>query len=120
MELFTRPDPNDLTDKERDLLASNRVPPEIKAFMRYRKDGLGERVSLYRKVAADARAEADALLAVRDLQAAQGEIVSLTVARERIATLERRARALEATVTAKDREIETRTAVPALAVHSDD
>lgn len=110
--------PHDLTEDEVAFLRTNSVPDEVKVYLARQHDSIGTKISAYRKIAAAARAEADALLAVQDLDAVHGELANLAEAKERISTLERRAGALEAKVVDKDKEILALTAGPALAVHS--
>lgn len=73
----------DLTDGEKTFLSSSsRVPEEIKRFMAHQKDNVAEEISVYRKVAARAKAKADALVAVRYLAEVEGELTDLAEARK--------------------------------------
>lgn len=110
--------PNDLTEEEVAFLRGTSVPDEVKGYLSRQHDNIGTKITAYRKVAAAARAECDALLAVRDLDDLHGELVDLADAKLRILSLQRKADALEVTVARKDDEILRRTAAPALAVHS--
>lgn len=110
--------PNDLTEQEMAFLRGSTVPDEVKGYLARQHENIGTKITAYRKVAAAARAECDALLAVQDLAALHGELVDLTEAKKRLASAEKRSDALEGTIARKDREIMQRTAAPALAVHS--
>lgn len=118
MNLIPKKNANDLTDDEIQFLRGNTVPPEVKGYLARQHENIGTKVSAYRKVAAAARAECDALLAVQDLAVVHGDLANLSEAKDRIASLERREKALEATVSAKDSRIMQLTAGPAMAVHS--
>ena len=118
MSIIPKKNPHDLTEDEITFLRGTAVPGEVKTYLARQHENLGTKTSAYRKVAAAARAECDALLAVQDLADLHGELAHLSEAQEKVAMLERRAAALEATVTRKDGEIMRLTAGPALAVHS--
>lgn len=125
MSIIPKKNPNDLTDEEIQFLRSNQVPGEVKQYLARQHENIGTKVSAYRKVAAAARAEVDALEAVQDLAAMHGELANLDEAKQRLSEVERRANALEATVTQKDAEVSRKeaeimrlTAGPAMAVHS--
>lgn len=120
MSLTRKVNPMDLTEDETQLLKGSNIPPEVKQFAARQHDNIGTRTSAFRKIAAAARAEADALLAIRDRDLVMGEMANLAEARDRIAQLERRANALEASATEKDRQIRRLMAAPAAVVHSDD
>lgn len=120
MSLTRKVNPMDLTEDETQLLKGSNIPPEVKQFAARQHDNIGTRTSAFRKIAAAAQAEAEALLAIRDRDAVMGEMANLAEAKERIRQLERRAAALEATATTKDAEIRRLTAAPAIAVHSGD
>lgn len=120
MSIIKKDNPYDLTDEEVKASKGSSVPPEVRAMLARQHETLGVQVSMYRKVAAFAQAKAEAMLATRDLHAVEGEMADLAEAKERIATLERRALALEVTATQKDAEIRRLTAGPAAAVHSND
>lgn len=110
--------PHDLTEDEIEFLRSAKVPNEVKGYLARQHENIGTKISAYRKVAAAARAECDALLAVQDLAALHGDLADLDTAKRRVMALERRTSELEASAASKDREILRRTAQPALAVHS--
>jgi hypothetical protein len=117
MSIIPKKNDNDLTEAEVAFLRGN-APPEVKGYLSRQHDNIGTKVSAYRKVAAAARAECDALLAVQDLAAMHGELAHVAEANEKVKQLERRAQALESTVSAKDQRIMELTAGPAMAVHS--
>ena len=115
-----QPNPYDLTEEEARALGSTRIPDEVRGFIARRQGSIGVETMALRKVAARAQAEVEAIRATRALSAEHGDLADLAEAKERIATLERRAKALEATANVKDAEIRRLTAGPAAAVHSDD
>jgi hypothetical protein len=118
MSIIPKKNTHDLTEEEVTFLRGTAVPPEVKTYLARQHENIGTKVSAYRKVAAAARAECDALEAVRDLDALHGELTQLGEAKEKLKRLERRADSLEATVSRKDGEIMRLTAGPAMAVHS--
>lgn len=110
----------DLTEEEVDcLLESSDVPEEIRQFA-VRSGDIGVRTSAYAKIAAAAKAEADALLSVRMLAAVQGELTDLAEARKAAITAESTVKQLRGVVDEKDHQIEQLMAGPAMAVHSED
>lgn len=90
------PDPDEITDEEMSFLRSQSVNPEIReAIAGQRQDKTGVQVRAYRKVAALARAECDALLSVRELEIQRGESRTVADALARAEGAERRAHAAE-------------------------
>lgn len=114
-----KPNPHDLTQEEIEFLRSTVVPGEVKDYLSRQHENIGTKITAYRKVAAAARAECDAILAARDLDAAKGVAVDLAEVRQQVQAYKRKAEALEAKVSEKDETIMQLTAGPALAVHSD-
>lgn len=112
--------PHDLTEDEIAFLRSGNVPPEVKGYLARQHENIGTKTTAFRKVAAAAQAEAEALIATIDLSRLHGELADLDEARRRLSAAEGRCRALEATATEKDAEIRRLTAGPAAVVHSDD
>lgn len=111
----------DLTEDEIAFLKSaSSVPEEIRHFVARQHDQIGLRSSAYAKIAAAARAEGEALLAVRMLAALQGEMSDLAEARKAAITAESTVRQLTEVVGQKDRQIETLMARDSLAVYSED
>lgn len=87
-------DPLDLTEEEKRFLLSNVVNAEVKAAISPRRlDNMAVETSAYRKVGAAARAQADAILAVRALEEARAEAIALTAALDRAELAERDQRA---------------------------
>lgn len=117
MSIVKKSNPNDLTADEIEFLKGAKIPGEVKQYLARQHENIGTKVSAYRKVAAAARAEVDALMAVRDLEEVTGELVELAEAKRRIESLERRSKALEATASSKDAEIRRLIAAPAAVVH---
>lgn len=111
---------HDLTDDEIAFLRATNLAPEVRAYVSRQHENIGTKVSAYRKIAAAAAAEADALLAVRDLAAVHGELTDVAEARQRLDAAERQIKQLSATVDAKDGRIRALTAHSAMAVASDD
>lgn len=111
----------ELTESETGFLRSaSAVPDEIKEFVARQHDQIGVRTSAYMKVAAAAKAEADALLAVRMLAAVRGELADLAEARKAAITAESTVKQLRSVVDEKDRRIESLMAGPSMAVYSTD
>lgn len=73
--------PYDLTEDEKAFAkSSSRIPDEVREFMARQQDNVGVEVGYYRKVAARAKAIADARLAVRFLAEVDGEATELAEA----------------------------------------
>ena len=90
-----------LTEAEINALRSDRTPDLIKAFVARQHEGVGVRTSAYRKVAAAARAEYEALMAVAMVNVARikaGEMPQpeQQTTSSRVAELERQNRELAA------------------------
>lgn len=119
MSLIPKKNPHDLTDEEVAFLRGASIPGEVKTYLSRQHENIGTKVTAYRKVAAAARAECDALIAVQRLAAMHGELADLAEAKQRLGETQRRAQALEATVAQKDERILHLTAAPAMAVNGD-
>lgn len=63
-----------LTDEEVAFLGSAKAPDLVKQFVSRQQTSIGVRTSAYRKVAAAARAEREALLEIRLLQVARSTV----------------------------------------------
>lgn len=111
---------HDLTDAEIAFLRSANLDPEVKNYLSRQHENIGTKVSAFRKIAAAAAAETDALLAVRDLAAVHGELADLAEAKERLAAAERSIKQLEGQVNGRDAKIRALTAKSAMAEHSND
>lgn len=109
-----------LTAEEVDFLKSGKVDELVRRYTARNQENIGTWASAYRKVAAAARAEREALEEVTRLAIAKGEAATLIDQQSEIESLRRRAQALEV----KNRELETglhrALAAPSMAVHSDD
>lgn len=112
--------PHNLTDDEIAFLRSTNLAPEVKVYLSRQHENIGTKVTAYRKIAAAAAAEADALLAVRDLAAVHGELANLAEAKERLAAAEKAIKQLEGQVNGRDAKIRALTAKSAMAEHSND
>ena len=113
-----RANPNDLTEDEIEFLRGAKVPDEVKGYLSRQHENIGTKITAYRKVAAAARAECDAILATRDLKELHDEFASAEMARQQASVLAQQNEALESTVSRKDAEIMRLKASPAIAVHS--
>lgn len=120
MSIVKKSNPNDLTDDEIGFLRGASIAPEVKHYLSRQHENIGMKVSAYRKVAAAASAECEALLAVRSLSEVQGEMTELTKARQTINALQMKVDALETTEVRQEVARRQLTALPAMAVHSDD
>lgn len=119
MSIVPKKNPLDLNEAEIAFLRGSGVSPDVRAYLSRQHENIGTKITAFRKVAAAARAEADALLAVRELSQVQGEETDLSAARRRIAELEQRAQILEVSGRDKDRRIAQLTAGPMMAVSGD-
>lgn len=118
---MSKKNPDELTDDEKAFLKSSAaVPDEVREFVSRQHDTIGTRVGAYRKVAAAAKAEADAILAARLLEQVHGEATDLADARRDVLMARREAKQLRGELAEKNRQVVNATARPALAVHSDD
>ncbi len=114
-------DPDEFTADELAFLRSESANTEVKAAISDVDQSMtGVHLRAYRKVANLARAEADALVAVRQLKAARGEGLALDAALMRAAAAERRAELAEAETARKQNELNRAIASEAMAVHSGD
>lgn len=102
------------------LKSSSAVPDEIRQYVARRHESIGTSTVAYMKVAAEAGAAADAIHAVRRLNAAMGEAVTVEDWRKRAISAESQAKALETAGIEKDRRMEQLLAKDSMAVHSED
>ena len=118
---MSRKDPYELTEDEKAFLKSaSSVPEEIRQRVARQHDHVGLKVSTYRKLAAQWKAEADAILAGRELDKAHGEAVDAEEWKKAAINAESEVKRLAREVQAKDRRIENLTALPSMAVFSED
>lgn len=110
--------PHDLTGAEIEFLRTTKVPEEVKGYLARQHENIGTKITAYRKVAAAARAECDAILATRDLVELHDQYATAEAARREAAALKEQNLALESTLSRKDAEILRLKTTPALAVHS--
>lgn len=86
-----KPDDLSLTDEEIDILSGSRTPEMVKNFISRQQRNVGVRTSAYRKVAAAARAEREALTEIAMLQitrtrvGATGDVVAPVIASPEVA-----------------------------------
>lgn len=120
MSIMKKTNAFDLTEDEIHFLRGTVVPDEVKQYLSRQHENIGTKVSAYRKVAAAARAECEALLAVRDLSEIHGEMATIAGAKEAVHALKRQVAALEGADAKKEAAIRSLTAAPAMAVHSED
>lgn len=112
--------PHDLDEAEIAFLRSNSsVPDDVKGYLLRQHENIGTKISSYRKVAAAARAECDAILAVRDLAEAHGEAVTVAKIKAELSLVTQQNRALEAETNGLSRQLMAAKAEPALAVSSE-
>lgn len=110
--------PYDLTADEVALLKSSTTPDLVKHYLARQHENIGTKITAYQKVAAAARSEADALLAVQRLEDARGVMIEVHEARGIIAAQAQRLRSIEAQLVEKDDAITALRAEQALAIHS--
>lgn len=121
MKRTKQSEPNTLTEEETAFLRSDRSPELIKQFVARQHETVGVRTEAYRKVAAAARAEADALMAVATLVVARKMAGADDGRLEDSARrqLEIENRTLTAALSMVRSQLEQVTASSALAVHSE-
>jgi hypothetical protein len=123
MNMRDKKNPDALTDDEIAALRSDRTPELIKSFVARQHEGVGVRTSAYRKVAAAARAEYEALLAVAMVNVARtkaGEVpVIEQTASSRLAELERHNRELLTALASSQEQTRQALASGAMAVSGD-
>jgi hypothetical protein len=115
----SRKNPDALTDEETQFLRSERTPSAIRQFAARQHETIGVRTSAYRKVAAAARAEREALLEIVALQVVQAASSGTVQAQDRVAQLEDERRALEGQLENTRKQLLAATAAPAMAIHSE-
>ncbi len=109
----------DLTEDEVAVLRSAGTPDEVKRFVARQHDRIGARAAAYRKVAAAAEAEIQALLMVRRLEMVRLDISDVEAVRRTSAAIEQEARQLAAENNALREDLMRARALPAQVVHSD-
>lgn len=119
MRKRTRNNPDALTDEEIQFLKSERTPSAIRQFTARQHDSIGLRTSAYRKVAAAARAEREALLEVTALAVVQAATEGTATAQDRVSVLEAERRTLEKQLEGTRAQLLAATAAPAMAVHAE-
>lgn len=119
MNIGKKDNPNNLTDAEIEFLRTSAVPPEVKAYLSRQHENIGTKITAYRKVAAAAQAECEAIEAVLNLDRAHGRLATLAEAKERLAHSDERALRAEHSAALKDRQIMRLTAESAMAVSGD-
>ena len=112
--------PDDLTENEIGFLKGAKLAPEVKDYLSRQHENIGTRTTAFRKIAAAAAAEADAIEATRHLGAVKGESFELEDVKGALASAGRQMKMVESTVRAKDAEIMRLTAKGSEVVHSDD
>lgn len=110
--------PEALTEDEIKFLKSERAPETVRQFAARQHESFGVRTSAYRKVAAAARAEREALLEVATLEVVRASAEGSVVAAGRVTQLESERQALEREVDALHAKLRVATAKPAMAIHS--
>lgn len=115
----SRKDPNSLTDEETQFLRSERSAPAVRQFASRQHETMGVRISAYRKIAAAARAERDALMEIAALEVVRAASEDSATSRARVSELEAERRRLENQLEDTQRRLRVATAAPAIAVHSD-
>lgn len=112
-------DPEALTDEEIAFLKSERTPSTVRQYVSRQHESIGVRTTAYRKVAAAATAERDALMAVASLAVVRAAAERSETQQGRVERLEQDRRILEAELEKVRRQLQASTAAPALAVHSE-
>lgn len=115
---MSRKDPDALTDEEVQYLKSDRTPDSIRQFAARQHEAMGVRASAYRKVAAAARAEREALLEIAALAVVRAVSEGSATAQERVVQLEAERRQLSGQLDETQRRLMAATAAPAMAIHS--
>lgn len=119
MRKSSRTNPDALTDDEIQFLKSERAPDSIRQFTARQHEAMGVRASAYRKVAAAARAEREALLEIAALAVVRAVSEGTATAEERVGQLETERRQLSGQLEETQRRLMTATAAPAMAIHSE-
>lgn len=107
-----------LTDDEIAFLRSDRTPYAIRQYASRQHESIGLRVSAFRKVAAAAKAEREALLEVAALGVVRMAMEGTSRAEDRVSALEEERRILASELDRTRTRLLEATAAPALAVHS--
>lgn len=110
--------PDALTEDEIAFLRSDKAPETVRQFVSRQHESLGTRTQAYRKVAAAARAEREALMEIATLGAVRAAATKTVTAEERVKQLESEHRELTRDLEATRTQLEHATAAPAKAIHS--
>lgn len=108
-----------LTEEETAFLRSERAAPVVRSFVARQHEVVGTRTSAYRKVAAAARAEREALMEVAILAVVRARSEGSLMSDARVSALESEQSRLERELTQTRQRLQIATAAPALAIHSD-
>jgi predicted transcriptional regulator len=119
MGKFSRKSGDALTEDEIEFLRSDRTPQAIRQYASRQHESIGVRTSAYRKIAASARAEREALLEVAALGVVRVASEGGVNSQGRIEALEAERRQLEADLETTRRRLLAATAAPAMVVHSE-
>ena len=107
-----------LTEDEIAFLRSDKAPEVVRQFVSRQHESLGTRTNAYRKVAAAARAERDALVEIAALGAVRAAATGSVSDAERVRQLEADQRQLTKELESTRKQLESATAAPAIAIHS--
>lgn len=113
-----RKNAEDLTDEEIAFLKSDRAAASVRQFTSRQHESMGVRTSAYRKIAAAAKAEREALIEVAAVTLIRDAALTSDSPR-RIAELEAERSRLVAEIENVRERLMSATAAPALAVHSE-
>lgn len=115
-----RKNPDALTEDETAFLKSDRCAPSLRAFTTRQHESITIRTSAYRKVAAAARAERDALIEVAMLDLTRAKINTSTLAQDRVKALESEKESLDRELESTRLQLRQATAGPAMVVYGSD
>lgn len=108
-----------LTEDEVSFLRSERSAPIVRSFVARQHEVVGTRTSAYRKVAAAARAEREALMEVAMLSVVRARSEGSLIADARVSQLEEEQNRLERELSDTRKRLRQVTAEPALAIHGE-
>lgn len=120
MSIIKRSPEFDLTDDEIGVLRGSGVDDGVRHYLARQHDNIGLRISAYRKVAAAARAEREAIVEVNLLAMARKESADTVTLQRQKAELENQNLTLVQQNEDLRRDLVRSIATPALAVHSED
>lgn len=110
---------DDLTRAEAAFLRSSAVPASVREYAAQTPAKIAVRTSAYRKVAAAARAERDAIVEVVALNVVRARAEGRALEADRAARLEDEARSLQQALDQTRARLAAATAAPALAVYAE-